>query len=173
MIDRLRVHFMHGLEGSPQGAKARFLAEHFGVCAPAMDTRDFAGCVDTQARALAEASPDAVVGSSFGGAVAVELLARGAWCGPTLLLAQAAMKLGRTRALPAGVPVILVHGLRDDLVSIDDSRALAATGSAALVKLIEVDGDHRLQTLPAFPLETTVTEEHARGEIKRHLGSDG
>jgi predicted esterase len=147
MTDRLRVQFIHGLEGSPQGAKARFLAEHFEACTLAMDTRDFAGCVDAQARALAETGPDVVVGSSFGGAVAVELLARGAWRGPTLLLAQAALKLGRTRVLPVGVPVILVHGLRDDVVAIDDSRALAATGSARLVKLIEVDDDHRLQTL--------------------------
>ena len=40
-----RVQFIHGLEGSPQGAKARFLAEHFEAITPAMDTSDFAACV--------------------------------------------------------------------------------------------------------------------------------
>ena len=36
-----RVLFIHGLEGSPQGAKARLFAEHFEASTPAMDTADF------------------------------------------------------------------------------------------------------------------------------------
>jgi pimeloyl-ACP methyl ester carboxylesterase len=144
---RLRVQFIHGLEGSPTGAKARFLAEHFEVRAPAMDTRDFEAAVETQARALTALPPDVVVGSSFGGAIAVELLHRGVWAGPTVLLAQAAQKLGRIATLPEGVRVILVHGVRDTVVPIEDSRALAKTGTAPLVRLVEVDDDHRLQSL--------------------------
>ena len=144
---RLRVHFIHGLEGSPSGAKARFFAKHFDAYTPAMDTRDFAAAVETQARALADAGADVVVGSSFGGAIAVELLHRGVWTGPTLLLAQAAFKLGGARTLPDGVPVLLVHGVRDEVVPIGDSRTLARTGTPALVQLVEVDDDHRLQTL--------------------------
>ena len=142
---RLRVQFIHGLEGSPQGAKARFLAGPFDVIAPAMDTSDFAGAIEAQARALAERQPDVVVGSSFGGAIAVELIDRGLWRGPTLLLAQAALKLGQARRIAPGVPVLLVHGLRDDVVPIEDSRALAATGTPSLVRLVEVDDDHRLE----------------------------
>ena len=37
---RLRVQFIHGLEGSPQGNKARILARHFQTRTPAMDTSD-------------------------------------------------------------------------------------------------------------------------------------
>lgn len=144
---QMRVQFIHGLESSPQGTKARLFAEHFTALTPAMDTSDFAGCVDLQERALGEFKPDVLVGSSFGGAVAVALLGRGAWRGPTLLLAQAAFHFDGPRALPEGVRVWLVHGRQDDVVDVNESRALAKTGSPGLVRLIEVDDDHPLSAL--------------------------
>jgi hypothetical protein len=76
--------------------------------------------------------------------VAVELLQRGLWRGATLLLAQAALRRGARAELPPGVPVWLVHGLRDQLIDIEDSRRLAATGSPEWVVLLEVDDDHPL-----------------------------
>lgn len=143
-VSRLRVQFIHGLESSPRGAKARLLAEHFCARTPAMNTRDFAACVEVQAAALRSFCPDVLVGSSFGGAVAVELLRKGLWRGPTLLLAQAAVKRDPRARLPEGVPVWLVHGRHDDIVDPEGSRALAQTGTAHLVRLIEVDDDHPL-----------------------------
>jgi len=163
-VSRLRVQFIHGLESSPSGAKARLLAEHFCARTPAMDTRDFAACVEVQAESLASFRPDVLVGSSFGGAVAVELLRRGSWRGPTLLLAQAALKRDRGARLPEGVPVWLVHGLRDDIVDPEDSRTLAQTGTAGLVRLIEVDDDH--------PLHATVRSGRLT-ELVRELATTG
>ena len=126
---RLRVQFIHGLEGSPQGAKAQLLSRHFDTLTPAMDTSDFESCVALQADALAISRPDVLVGSSFGAAVAVALLQRGLWRGATLLLAQAALRRGARADLPPGVPIWLVHGLRDELIDIEDSRRLAAAGA--------------------------------------------
>ncbi|MCA3012264.1 MAG: hypothetical protein INH41_07675 [Myxococcaceae bacterium] len=143
----LRVQFIHGLESNPQGTKARFLASRFEVTARAMDTSDLSGAIETQARALAEGKPDVLVGSSFGGGIAVALLARGVWRGPTVLLAPAAAKLGVAAPLPEGVPVIIVHGLRDTVVLPEDSHSLAKTGTPGLVTLLEVDDEHRLQSL--------------------------
>ena len=143
----LRVLFIHGLESSPQGAKARFLAERFTALTPAMDTSDFARCVRQQATVLAEFRPDVVVGSSFGGAVLLALVRAGAWWGPTVLLAPAAAHFGVPGALPEGIPVTIVHGVADDVVDIASSRALGKTGSPDLVKLLEVDDGHRLQSL--------------------------
>lgn len=140
-----RVQFIHGLEGSPQGTKARLLAEHFQARTPDMDTSDFEACARLQAEVAADFRPDVLVGSSFGGAVALALLQRGRWCGPTLLLAQAGRSLGLALRLPEGVSVWIVHGTRDDLVPIEDSRALARTGSPDRVRLIEVDDDHPLR----------------------------
>lgn len=141
---RLRVQFIHGLEGSPQGNKARLLARHFDTLTLAMDTRDFGACVALQADALADFRPEVLVGSSFGAAVAVELLQRGLWRGATLLLAQAALRRGARAELPPRVPIWLVHGLRDELIDIEDSRRLAAAGAQEWVVLHEVDDDHSL-----------------------------
>lgn len=141
---KLRVLFIHGLEGSPQGTKARTLAASFDTETPAMDTSDFEACVALQAERVRRFEPDVVVGSSFGGAVAVALLQREQWRGPTLLLAQAALRQGLRARLPAGVPIWLVHASADEVVPIADSRALARRGTPGLVELIEVDDDHAL-----------------------------
>jgi len=142
----LRVQFIHGLESSPQGAKAQLFARHFDARTPAMDTHDFAGSVEVQAAALREFAPHVLVGSSYGGAVAVALLQRGDWRGPTLLLAQAALRRGQPAWLPTGVTVWLVHGTRDEIIDPEDSRVLARSGSAERVRLLEVDDVHALHT---------------------------
>ena len=141
----LRVLFIHGLESSPQSTKARVLAEHFEAFTPAMQTDDIEGCVATQADAISSFRPDVVVGSSFGGGVAVSLLQRGIWRGPTLLLAQAALRQGQACELPEEIPIWLVHGSADDIVDPEDSRKLARAGSPEKVRLIEVDDDHPLR----------------------------
>ena len=143
----IRVHFIHGLEGSPSGAKAKLLTRHFDAVTPAMDTSNFEGCVARHAALLAAGAggaPDVLAGSSFGGAVAVALLQRGHWAGPTLLLAQAALLYGLPAELPPGVPVWIVHGSGDDVVPPEHSRRLAEASDPANVRLIEVDDDHSL-----------------------------
>lgn len=141
---RLRVQFAHGLESSPQGNKARLFAEHFEACTPAMDTRHFESCVALHAGTLARFQPDVLVGSSFGGAVAVALLQRKLWRGPTLLLAQAALLYNPEARLPEGVRVTLLHARQDEIVPLEHSRTLSAGGDPALVELIERDDDHAL-----------------------------
>ena len=163
---RLRVQFIHGLEGSPQGAKARLLSRHFDTLTPAMDTSDFEACVAVQADALAAFRPDVLVGSSFGAAVAVALLQRGLWRGATLLLAQAALRRGARADLPPGVPVWLVHGLRDELIDIEDSRRLAASGSPEWVVLHEVDDDHPLHETVATGRLVELVRELAESESR-------
>jgi predicted esterase len=165
---RLRVQFIHGLEGSPQGAKAQLLSRHFDTLTPAMDTSDFEACVAVQSDALAVFRPNVLVGSSFGAAVAVALLQRGLWRGATLLLAQAALRRGARADLPPGVPIWLVHGLRDELIDIEDSRRLAAAGAPEWVMLHEVDDDHPLhETVASGRLVELVHELAESASIKR------
>lgn len=162
------MQFIHGLEGSPRGTKGRYLARHFETRAPAMDTRDFEGCVTQQAEALAAFRPDVLVGSSFGGAVAVALLDRGLWRGPTLLLAQGSQHLGQAAPLPEGVTVWLVHGTKDALIDAEDSRALARTGSPDRVRVIEVDDDHALhQSVQNDRLRGWVQDVHRAAAERR------
>jgi pimeloyl-ACP methyl ester carboxylesterase len=151
----LAVQFIHGLEGSPRSAKATYLDRWFDSETPAMDTSDFEGAITIQAQRLTERPPEVLVGSSFGGAVALALLGRGLYAGSTVLLAPAhrhyyveeGVEAGVGERIPNGVPVIIVHGKRDDVVSIEGSRALAQTGTPGLVRLVVVDDEHRLGTL--------------------------
>lgn len=145
----IRVQFAHGLESSPQGNKARLFSEHFTALTPSMNTRAFETCVRVHARALATFQPNVLVGSSFGGAVAVALLMRGLYAGPTLLLAQAALRYLPQAKLPENVAVTLVHARQDDVVPFADSEQLARTGSPALVTLLARDDDHALTALCA------------------------
>jgi len=105
-----------------------------------------------QTASLASHRIEAVVGSSFGGAIALELLSRGLWSGPTVLLCPAhALVAGRARLpvppslarLPDAVTsrIVVVHGLRDELVPVVDSQTLT-DGSRA--RLVLVDDGHRL-----------------------------
>jgi pimeloyl-ACP methyl ester carboxylesterase len=143
----MRVLFIHGLESSPKGTKAQYLAREFEALTPAMNTGDFAGCMALQTEAIDSFQPDVLVGSSFGGLVAVQLLADRVWRGPTLLLAQASFRLDPDASLPVDVPVLLVHGTNDEVIPVEHSRTLATTGTPELVRLIEVDDTHRLLSL--------------------------
>jgi len=125
----------------------RYLDRFFDAETPAMDTGDFEGSVALQAEHTGTFAPDVLVGSSFGGAVALALLQRELYAGPTVLLAPAHAHFGVEARLPGQRRVIIVHGLRDDVVSIDDSRRLAATGAPGYVDFVEVDDEHRLATL--------------------------
>jgi pimeloyl-ACP methyl ester carboxylesterase len=91
--------------------------------------------------------PELLVGSSFGGAVVVAMLMRDLWRSPCLLLAQAAGFYVPDPRLPEGVRVMLVHAPQDAVVPCEQSRALAKTGTRALVELVEVDDDHALTHL--------------------------
>jgi dienelactone hydrolase len=167
------VQFIHGLEGSPQGNKARALAQHFDAVTPAMDTSDFEACVALHAEKLRRFEPDVLVGSSFGGAVAVALLQREHWRGPTLLLAQAALRQGLRARLPAGVPIWLVHARGDDVVPIADSRKLARTGTPGLVRLVEVDDDHALHSFTTSGGLVAAVEDLVRADASPERPSVG
>ena len=144
---RTSVHFVHGLESGPGSSKSVYLGGRFDAVTPSMDTSSFEGSVTTQAAALAGRPPDVLVGSSFGGAVALALLQRGYFRGPTLLLAPAHRHYPVEERVPEGIAVVIVHGTRDRVVSIEGSRALARTGTPGLVELREVADEHRLASL--------------------------
>lgn len=120
----------------------------------AMDD-SFSACVGVMQEATATGSYDVLVGSSWGGAVAAGLLATGAWNGPAVLLCPAlnlkeswggasphpTLSATAVTAALAALPaehkarILLVHGMADETVPVEDSRALsAATG----IKLEEI-----------------------------------
>ena len=124
-----------------------------------------------QRAALQQHTPDVVVGSSYGGAVAALLLAEGSWAGPTILLAPAFERLtalvqdaahGATpyaaaldalvaRDRDASVPmaILVVHAAADTVVPFAHSEAMAGALPRAVLPLDRgaPGDDHRLLSL--------------------------
>lgn len=162
----MRVLFVHGLLSNPQGHKARYLADRFDALTPAMNTGDWLCCLVQQQEAITTFQPDVVVGSSFGGALVLALMHQEIWTGPTLLLAQAALRLDPDARLPAGRAALLVHGVDDDVIPVEHSRRLAQTGSPERVALVEVADGHRLMSL----VETDLLAEFVAQAATLHAG---
>lgn len=111
----------------------------------------FAACVDIQKSAVLQENPDIVIGSSWGGAVVVELMRQGIWSGRTILLAPAVQRVcqrtgqGDSREIARqlrGRRVIIYHDPTDETVPFVDSEVLANEGE---FELRAVDGGgHRL-----------------------------
>lgn len=103
--------------------------------------------VAAQRRLLESESVDGVLGSSFGGAVVIELLRLGLWKGPTVLLCPAHhLVASRARTVVPRLPldassVLVVHGKQDETVPFSDSVELVRDTRAVL---IAVEDDHRL-----------------------------
>jgi hypothetical protein len=79
--------------------------------------------------------------------VALALVQRGVHRGPLVLLAPAHRHFGVEETIPEGGFAVIVHGLEDDVVSIEGSRALSRTGQPGQVTLLEVHDGHRLGSL--------------------------
>lgn len=140
MIVGLRI----GVLGAIAAALLILVSTPFGI--RRIIARAFQKSVDVQRAALSKHTIDVVLGSSYGGAVALELLRRGAWKGPTVLLCPAHELVAKRIRRPLQRTklrrdVCVVHGTRDETVPISDSRALVHGSEATL---IEVDDDHRL-----------------------------
>ena len=76
----------------------------------------------------------------------MKLIAMGAWRGPSLFICPAAAKLTPHRTLPGGFPVIVLHGRRDSLIPIADSRELVKSAGPGTM-LWEIDDDHRMRRI--------------------------
>jgi pimeloyl-ACP methyl ester carboxylesterase len=132
----------------------------------ALTRRTFERSIDVQLRTLRAHAIDVVVGSSFGGAVVLELLRRGAWSGPTVLLCPAHLRVAE-RAGRAWTPLppltpsaraLIVHAREDAVVPQAHSQQLAAELG---VELITVEDDHRLSR--------TATSEGLASWVRRVL----
>jgi pimeloyl-ACP methyl ester carboxylesterase len=70
----MRILFLHGFGSDPNGIRPTFLAgQGYEVIHPALPDHDFAESVRVARQAQKQRRPDVVVGSSRGGAVALEL----------------------------------------------------------------------------------------------------
>ncbi len=136
----MKILFLHGWHSVPGGVKPSYLADHgHEVINPALDDDDFDQAVRTAQEAFDRHQPDVVVGSSRGGAVAMNLDV-----GPTplVLLCPAWKRWGSARTVKPGT--ILLHSEADDVIPIAESRELIQASKLPESSLIVVGTDHRL-----------------------------
>ena len=132
----MKVLLLHGKESQPGGSKAQAI-EGAGHELINPDLRTGWGeAVQTAQDAVDEHSPDVVVGSSRGGALAMNIDTNGA---PRVLVAPAWKMFGSADSVPSGT--IILHSEADDIVLFGDSLELAQRTGATLVS---VGKNHRM-----------------------------
>jgi pimeloyl-ACP methyl ester carboxylesterase len=145
------IVFAHGLEGSPQGTKAQRL-RRLGLPLEVPDLRgvDLRGRYDHIER-ITRGGGVLLVGSSYGGLVAALLAQRHpgrftgmVLCAPALGWREPPNTDPDGLLAPPGLPVVVLHGLHDDIVPIDLSRAYRDRSGPG-VTLHELDDGHALR----------------------------
>lgn len=131
------ILFLHGWQSVPGGVKPTYLKDHgHTVFNPKLDDDDFDAAVKTAQQEFDEHHPDVVVGSSRGGAVAMNINSGDA---KLILLCPAWKNWGTAKTVKAGT--VILHSRADDVIPFADSEELAGNSGA---NLIEVGNDHRL-----------------------------
>jgi alpha/beta superfamily hydrolase len=145
------VYFNHGKESGPWGDKIARLAETARGKGYAVESLDYAGMMDAEARVqkllksdAANARPLILVGSSMGSYVAAAASASLRPAGLFLLAPAFYLPdFPQQEPVPHAQTVALVHGWNDELIPFENSVRYAKKFNAVLHL---VDSDHRLSS---------------------------
>lgn len=131
---------MHGWHSVPGGVKPTYLQDHgYEVINPILDDDDFDVAIATAQAEFDKHKPHVVVGSSRGGAVAMNINT----CNTKLvLLCPAWKKWGVAKTVRPDT--VILHSRADDVVPFSDSEELVASSGLPPETLIEIGDDHRL-----------------------------
>ncbi|MFM8399295.1 MAG: YqiA/YcfP family alpha/beta fold hydrolase, partial [Pirellula sp.] len=117
----MKILFLHGWHSVPGGVKPTYLAQHgLQVLNPKLDDEDFQVALATAQQLFDEHRPKVIVGSSRGGALAMNLRARNA---KLVLLCPAWKKWGSAKHVKPNT--IILHSKLDDVIPYQDSVDLA------------------------------------------------
>ena len=136
----MKMLFLHGWQSVPGGVKPTFLVDHgHEVINPKLPDDDFAEAVRIGQVEYDKHPPDVVVGSSRGGAVAMNLK-----CGdtPLVLLCPAWKKFGTVKKVKPGT--IILHSRADEVIPFADCEELLRNSDLPSLCLVAVGNDHRL-----------------------------
>lgn len=134
------ILFLHGWQSVPGGVKPSYLEDHgHTVINPALHHDDFAEAVRTAQVEFDKHQPAVVVGSSRGGAVAMNINSGTA---KLVLLCPAWKKYGSAKIVKADT--VILHSRADDVVPFCDSEDLLRNSGLPAYTLMEVGTDHRL-----------------------------
>jgi alpha-beta hydrolase superfamily lysophospholipase len=155
----MKILFLHGWQSVPGGVKPTFLARHgHEVVNPKLSDDDFGEAVRIAQAEFDRHRPAVVVGSSRGGAVAMNIESGEA---KLVLLCPAWKQHGIATTVKPGT--VILHSRADDVVPFGDSEELVRNSGLPPSALIEVGTDHRLANLE--PLATMLAACEGRVEI--------
>ena len=136
----MTILFLHGWQSVPGGVKPSYLAQHgHEVINPKLPDEDFEEALRIAQVEFDRHRPDVVVGSSRGGALAMNLDSGDT---PLVLLCAAWKKHGTARTVKQNTTIL--HSRADDVVPFSDSEDLLRTSGLPASALVEVGNDHRL-----------------------------
>jgi hypothetical protein len=136
----MKILFLHGWHSVPGGVKPTYLQAHgHTIRNPKLDDDDFLAALRTAQMTYDEFVPDVIVGSSRGGAIAVNLQSGDI---PLVLLCPAWKNWGTVTQLKS--QAVILHSRADDVIPFQDSVDLLSQSSLPASRLIEVGHDHRL-----------------------------
>lgn len=164
----LKILFLHGWRSVPGGVKPTHLVERGHVVInPALDDDDF-----ELALAVAQANydrhrPDVVVGSSRGGAIALNLRSGQT---PLVLLCPAWKNWGTAKRLKPNA--VILHSRADEVIPFGDSCELLAASGLPDDALLEVGSDHRLADESSLAVMTWAAELLGAGQTPPWLDEE-
>ena len=136
----MNILFLHGWHSTPGGLKPTYLKDHgYEVLNPALPDEDFDAAVRIAQAEHDQDQPDVIVGSSRGGAVAINIDSGDT---PLVLLCPAWKTWGTATMVKPGTTIL--HSEADDTVPIADSGELLKNSSLPESALIVVGTEHRL-----------------------------
>jgi hypothetical protein len=136
----MKVLFLHGWQSIPGGVKPTFLAKHgHEVVNPKLPDENFEEAVRIAQEEFDKHQPQVIVGSSRGGAVAMNINSGQA---KLVLLCPAWKKYGPAKTVKPGT--VVLHSRADDVVPFAHSEELVRKSGLPASALIEVGTDHRL-----------------------------
>ena len=120
----MKILFLHGFGSQPGGVKPAFLRSHgHEVINPGLPSNDFEESLRIAQQAFDQGGPDLVVGSSRGGAVAMNVETGRV---PLVLIAPAWRKWGQATTVKAAA--VILHSEHDDVVPIEHSPGGSSPG---------------------------------------------
>ncbi len=136
----MKVLFLHGWTSTPGGVKPTYLKnEGHDVLNPALPDEDFEAAVRIAQAEFDQHQPNVVVGSSRGGAVAMNIDVGNI---PLVLLCPAWKHWGTATRVKPGT--MILHSQADDVVPFADTQELLRNSGLDESALIVVGCDHRL-----------------------------
>jgi hypothetical protein len=136
----MKVLFLHGWQSTPGGIKPTYLKDHgHKVLNPALPDDDFDAAAAIAQTEFDRHPPDVVVGSSRGGAVAMNIRSGNT---ALVLLCPAWKHWGTARTVKPGT--VILHSQADETIPFADSQELLRNSGLPESALIVVGHEHRL-----------------------------